>query len=251
MTDKMMKLMVELHLNEERQGPGSAEITKKALDLIEVDKDKELKIADIGCGTGGQTIVLAENTNSSIIAVDLFPEFLGKLDKKAAVLNIQKRITTKAYSMDSLPFAENEFDLIWSEGAIYNIGFENGIKKWKRFIKPNGYLAISEISWITDTRPKELEDYWVSEYSEINTIANKIKVLEKEGFSHIKTFILPQYCWIDNYYTPIQKRFAEFLNRYPDNDIAREIVDYEKQEIDLYEKYKEFYSYGFYIAQKK
>lgn len=250
MTDNMMELMVKLHKDEERQGPGCAEVTRKAFKLTGLDKDKDLKIADIGCGTGAQTIVLAEKTNSLIVAIDLFPEFLSKLEEKAATLNLSNRITTKVCSMDSLPFAENEFDLIWSEGAIYNIGFEKGIHEWKRFIKPNGYLAVSEISWITNTRPKELEDYWLAEYSEIDTMPNKIKVLEKEGFSNIEAFILPQHCWIDNYYTPIQKRFPEFLDEYQGSDIAKEIVDYEKEEIRMYEKYKEFYSYGFYIARK-
>ena len=29
--------------------------------------------------------------------------------------------------MDALPFENEELDLIWSEGAIYNIGFEKGV----------------------------------------------------------------------------------------------------------------------------
>ena len=38
-----------------------------------------------------------------------------------------------AASMEDLPFESSYFDLIWSEGAIYNIGFEKGIKTWKPF----------------------------------------------------------------------------------------------------------------------
>ncbi len=251
MTEKEIELLINLHKDADRQGPGSPEETKKALDLIGIDKNKKIRIADIGCGSGAQTISLAENTNSSIVAIDLFPEFLEKLEKNAQTLNLQERITAKAHSMDDLPFTDNEFDLIWSEGAIYNMGFEEGIKQWKRFIKLNGYLAVSEISWITDTRPKEVEEHWLREYPEIDTISNKIRVLEKQGYSPIAHFILPQYCWIDNYYRPLQERFSAFLSKYEYSDIAKDMVENEKNEISIYEKYKEFYSYSFYIAQKK
>ena len=37
--------------------------------------------------------------------------------------------------MDALPFQEEELDLIWSEGAIYNIGFERGMNEWNKFLK--------------------------------------------------------------------------------------------------------------------
>lgn len=47
-----MELMQYLHLNNNRQGPGSEETTNLALKLCNIDKSKALKIADIGCGTG-------------------------------------------------------------------------------------------------------------------------------------------------------------------------------------------------------
>jgi len=91
-----------------------------------------------------------------------------------------------------------EFDTIWSEDAIYNIGFETGFKEWKSFFKKGDYLSVSETSWTTDSRPKELEEYWTKEYPEIDTVSNKIRILEKNRYSPIAHFILPQYCWIDN-----------------------------------------------------
>jgi ubiquinone/menaquinone biosynthesis C-methylase UbiE len=246
-----IELIINLHLDAERQGPGSPQETKKALDLIELDKSEPLKIADIGCGSGSQTITLAQNTKGLITAVDLFPEFLKKLDEKVRNLNLESRVTTAVQSMENLQFNNDELDLIWSEGAIYNIGFEEGIKNWRRFLKPGGYLAISEISWITDSRPEELEAYWLNEYPQIDTIANKIRLLENNGYSPTAHFILPPYCWLDNYYKPMQERFDAFLNRYKNSELARQIVDNEKNEIRIYEKFKKYYSYGFYITQKQ
>ncbi|MDZ7741074.1 MAG: class I SAM-dependent methyltransferase [Bacteroidota bacterium] len=130
-----MELLIDFHKDAERQGPGSNEDTLRALSFIDLDKKRHLKVADIGCGSGAQTISLAQNLNAEIIAVDLFPEFLDKLNIKAKNLGLQDKIITLEKSMDDLPFDKDEFDLIWSEGAIYIIGFEDGVKKWKDYLK--------------------------------------------------------------------------------------------------------------------
>ena len=71
-----LELIIDLHKNSDRQGPGSENDTLKALNFLKLPTDQNLKVADIGCGSGGQTISLAKNINGKIIAVDLFPEFL-------------------------------------------------------------------------------------------------------------------------------------------------------------------------------
>lgn len=76
---KELELVIDMHSHSERQGPGSEKETLRALELMNLSGDRNLKIADIGCGTGGQTITLAQNLNGKIIAVDLFPEFLERI----------------------------------------------------------------------------------------------------------------------------------------------------------------------------
>ena len=245
-----LELLVDFHKDAERQGPGSSFETIKALNLININKKHKLKIVDIGCGSGGQTITLAQNIEGLITAVDLFPEFLGKLNSKAKELGLQDKITTLEKSMEELPFNNEEFDIIWSEGAIYNIGFETGIKKWKSYLKDGGYIAVSEITWTTNSRPKEIEEHWKNEYPEIDTASNKIRILEENGYLPVGYFVLPQNCWINNYYKPMEKRFSTFLEKHNNSEMARNMVDLEKEEIRKYQKYKDYYSYGFYIAKK-
>ncbi len=247
---KELELLIDFHQEAKRQGPGSTADTLRALDLIEISKNKDLKIADIGCGSGAQTITLAQNTAGQITAVDLFPEFLKKLDLKAEAKGLENKIKTVEKSMDNLNFKKEEFDIIWSEGAIYIMGFAAGIKSWKKFIKAGGYLAVSEITWLSQKRPAEIEKHWQSEYPEIDTASNKFKILEKNGFSPVGYFVLPQSSWLDNYYNPIEERFENFLKKHNHSEIAEEIVESERKEIKLYKKYKEYLSYGFYIAKK-
>jgi SAM-dependent methyltransferase len=245
-----LELIIDLHRNAERQGPGSEKETLKALEYIHLPVDQWLQVADIGCGTGGQTLTLAQEMNAQVTAIDIFPEFLEALNSRAEQRGLTHKIETMTKSMDDLPFPEEKFDIIWSEGAIYNIGFENGIKKWKEYLKTGGYLAVSEITWITNSRPKEIEAFWHAEYERIDTASNKIKILEANDYTLAGYFYLQQESWLENYYLPIEQEFDDFLVRNDHSLMAKQVVQQYKDEIALYHKFKDYYSYGFYVARK-
>ena len=244
------ELLVDLHKGASRQGPGGDAETEKAIDLAGINRDTPLSIADIGCGTGASTLNLARLLNAKITAVDFLQDFLDVLKARAQIEGVQEKITLLCASMEELPFEDEKFDVIWSEGAIYNIGFKKGVADWRRYLKSGGLLITSEITWITGARPLELQDHWDSEYPEIDTASAKIKVLEESGYSPIGYFVLPEHCWIDNYYKPIIANFQTFLSRHGNSEEACAIVEAERHEIELYEKYKAHYSYGVYIASK-
>ena len=243
-------LLIDLHKGNKRQGPGSDEQTIQALQLAGlVGSSETLKIADIGCGNGASALVLAENLNATITAVDLFQNFLDVLSEDADKKGVAHKIKTLAVSMEELPFEEASLDVIWAEGAIYNMGFAKGVEYFKRFLKPGGILAASEITWLTNERPAEIQRHWDAEYPEIATTSDKIKVLEEHGFVLKGYFPLPESSWIENYYTPLENAYDTFLDKHNSDD-ARAIIEAEKVEVSLYKKYQNYYSYGFYIVQK-
>lgn len=242
-------LICEYFSSIERQGPGSSEVTIKALSFID-NLTENSRIADIGCGTGGQTMTLAQNSQGNIIGVDLFQNFVDIFNTNATKLDLQGRVKAIVGSMDNLPFRDEEFDLIWSEGAIYNIGFERGLNEWNRFLKKGGYIAVSEASWFTQERPAEIEKFWVDAYPEIDTIPNKVALMQKAGYVPVATFILPENCWVEHFYVPQTKAQELFLKKYAGNKTAEDLVANERHEAQLYAKYKEFYGYVFYIGKK-
>ena len=244
------QLLIDLHKGANRQGPGGDAETEMAIDMSMIDRSAPLRIADIGCGTGASTLLLAKLLNAQITAVDFFQDFLEVLEGKSEDMGFSDKISTLCCSMDNLPFGDEKFDVIWSEGAIYNIGFKRGSKDWNPYLKVGGILVVSEITWITASRPMELQKYWDEEYPEIDVASSKIRVLEKNGYSPIGYFVLPVHCWLENYYRPLQNSFKDFLNRNGNSETARALVEAEKREIELYEKYKTHYSYGVYIARK-
>jgi ubiquinone/menaquinone biosynthesis C-methylase UbiE len=244
------QLLVDLHKRAKRQGPGGGAETRKAIDLAMLDPSAPLKVADIGCGTGASTIQLARLLNAKITAIDFLPDFIEVLKGNAENEGLINKINPLVCSMENLQFDDEEYDVIWSEGAIYNIGFEKGINDWRRFLKPGGLLVVSEITWTTSDRPFEIQKYWQAEYPEIDTASSKINILERSGYSPVAYFVLPERCWLENYYRPMQNSFAEFLARHSYSEKAQTIVEAENKEIALYEKYREYYSYGVYVARK-
>ena len=247
--DFELKLICDFFSNMERQGPGSPDVTLKALSFIDNLTDKSL-IADIGCGTGGQTMVLAGHIPGQITGLDLFPDFIDIFNRNARQSGLQDRVKGIVGSMDNLPFQNEELDLIWSEGAIYNIGFERGLKEWRNYLKPGGYLAVSESVWFTDQRPAEIHDFWMSAYTEIDTVPNKVAQIQKAGYIPVATFILPENCWIEHYFAPQAKAEEIFRRKHAGSRIVEELITSNHHEAELYSKYKAYYGYAFFIAKK-
>jgi len=243
-----MNILYEYFSNVERQGPGSPEITLKALSFIDGLTEKS-KVADVGCGTGGQTMVLAQNIPCEIIGVDIWSDFINKFNQNAKNKNLQDRIKGVVGNMENLPFQEEELDLIWTEGSIYNIGFERGLNEWRKFLKQGGYIAITENTWFTEERPAEIQEFWQEAYSEIDTISNKVAQMQKAGYLPIATFVVPETCWTD-YYSATQATQESFMKKHNGNKAAEEFIDSERYEAELYYKYKAYYGYVFYIGKK-
>ena len=243
------KLICEYFCGMQQQGPGSPETTLKALSFVDGLNEKS-RIADIGCGTGAPTMILAKNTKGQITGIDLFPEFIELFNANAQKHSFQDRVKGIVGSMDNLPFKNEELDLIWSEGAIYNIGFEKGLNDWRKFLKKSGYIVVSEASWFTEKRPEEIDIFWKNAYPQIDTIGSKVMQMQKAGFIPVATFILPEYCWIENFYKPQIEAQKKFLKKHVGNKTAEEFIANERHEAELYHKYKEYYGYVFYIGKK-
>lgn len=243
-----LNIIYDYFTDTERQGPGSPEVTLKALSFID-ELSQGSKIADIGCGTGGQTIVLAQNTVSKIIGIELWPDFIKQFNQNIQKHQLQHRVTGIIGDMGNLQFNTEELDLIWSEGAIYNIGFKRGLNEWRKFLKIGGYIAITENTWFSNERPAEIEDFWQKAYPEIDTISNKVAQIEQAGYVPVATFVVPEQVWVD-YYSRQTQRQKAFLEKYSGNQAAEEFIRYQQHEAELYRKYREYYGYVFYIAKR-
>ncbi len=246
--EEFNELFWEIHSGLPQEGPGDDESTLKALSLIRNIPSKP-GILDIGCGPGRQTITLARKTGGYVIALDTHQAFLDDVVKKAKAGNLADRITVKNRTMTDMDFEDNSFDIIWSEGAIYIFGFQEGLMEWKRFLKPGGAMAVTELSLLGGDTPQELKDYWEREYPAVKTNSQNLRIIEESGYTLIDRFVLPDSAWWD-YYRPIEKRLKELRVKYANIMKALEYFDEAEEEIDIFRKYSKFYGYVFYVMSK-
>jgi ubiquinone/menaquinone biosynthesis C-methylase UbiE len=232
-----------------RQGPGCTGATQKAYSYLP-DIPADAKVLDIGCGSGAQTRDLAKLTSGTITAVDNHSPFLDTLDKKAKEDGTYGRIKTLYAYMEALPFGADQFDLIWSEGAVFIIGFEKALWTWKPFLKKGGYLVVSDAAWFEPDPPEELVLWWEKE-GYIPKTEDQLRELAKiAGYRPIAMYRLPEAGWWDNYYVPMLSRVQELRKTHGANPVHAGILDSLEVEAEMYRKYKRYYGYTFFVMQK-
>ena len=234
-----------------REGPGDVGSTLKAFSMVEGFLPKEPAILDIGCGPGMQTLELAKISEGKITALDINQKFLDVLNENAKKSGQSPKINTILGSMFEMNFPEKSFDLIWAEGVIFIIGFEKGLKEWKKFLKSKGLIAVTHLSWLRDDAPDEPKKFWEKNCPEIASIKENLKILEKQGYEVLSHFVLPESAWWEDYYNPLERRLKKLRIEYKDNPEALTKFASVQAEIDLYRKFPDYYGYVFYIARLK
>lgn len=193
-TDSQMALMLSFYEGVFQKGPGSEKSTFKALSMLD-GLPPNSQIVDFGCGAGAASLALARSMPCSVTAVDIYPPFLRELDTVAAREGLSDRITTVQADMSDPPFPDDSFDLIWSEGAIYNIGFQQGLTRWRRLLRAGGFVAVTEATWLYETPPQQAVDFWRSGYPAMTNIDDNMTKLRSAGFEPVGHFVLPSEDW--------------------------------------------------------
>jgi SAM-dependent methyltransferase len=231
-----------------RQGPGCTGATRKVYAYLP-PLSEDAKILDIGCGSGTQTRDLSTLTRGTITAVDNHQPFIDAVSKMAKKDGKEDRIKTVCASMDALSFEPGQFDLIWSEGAIFIIGFEKGLNAWKPLLKKGGYLVISDAAWFEPNPPQELVQWWEKEGYIPGTEDQRREQVKNAGFRLIATYRLPEAGWWENYYVPMLARVAELRTTHATDPAYAAILDSCEHEAEMYRKYKRYYGYTFFVMQ--
>ena len=241
-------LFFELFGGLPRQGPGDDSSTVRALSLVP-GLGPTSRVLDIGCGTGAQTRAIARQSTATIVALDNHAPFIGELKREAERLGMPKRIDARVADMRHLDLQPASFDLIWCEGAVYVVGFDTGLREWRRLLAPGGHIALTEVCWIRSDPPAECAAFWAHEYPAIADVPARLATIAECGYETIGHFTLPPTSWWDDYYRPLQQNIVDFRARHRDEPDAQTLADSVQREIDIWQTYSAFYSYEFFVMR--
>lgn len=231
-----------------RAGPGSDALTRRAFEMIPALPESP-RILDVGCGPGRQTVELLRCCKATVVALDFLPEMIERTKAAAASAGFSDRLETVTQDMRDMPFPEASFDVVWSEGAIYNLGFAAGLSEFRRFVKPGGYIAVSEVVWLKPDPPAQVVELW-REYPEIDTVAGKLAVVERVGLDLLGHFVFPPSAWTDEYYDPMEKRIAEKEQDWTGIEEAEEVLRAAREEIEVFRRHSAYFSYAFFVMRR-
>jgi len=243
-----MKYFIDLYGNLPRAGPGDNASTRRAFELLR-DLPPAPRILDIGCGPGMQTVELLRFSGGNVVALDFLPHMISRVRAAATEAGVIDRLETIQADMNEMNFEPESFDLIWSEGALYILGFERGLARVREFVKPGGYVAVSEAVWLEADVPGEVIEFWRA-YPEIDTVARKLQVIENLGYRSVGHFVLPASSWTKLYYDPLQQRATRFEQVWKGIPQAEDVLAEARKELEMFEKYSRYYSYAFFVMRK-
>lgn len=224
--------------------------TLAALEQTDLQTRKNPNILELGCGTGGATITLAQAFPCRILATDVEDDVLNPLKEKCKKLSFKGTIEVKHMDMRRKDISSlGKFDAIWAEGSLFIMGFKAGFEHWKSAIKPGGWMVVSDLTWLTKDRPKEVQEYF-DKICTLNTIEENVRIIKETGFDEVKTFVMGKDGWMVDFYGP-QKELIQKLLKNESDPKKIEMLKEKEEEIEIYEKYWQSYSYVFYICKTK
>jgi len=201
--------------------------TRKAFRMLpQMDR---LRILDIGCGSGVSTLELARLSRGKVIGIDIDQPALNKFTRRIKEAGLTDRIQAINCSMFDMDFADESFDIVWAEGSIYAIGFERGLREWKRLLKPGGSMVV---------------------HDEQGNVREKLEQISNCGYELLGYFTLSKETWWTEYFVPLEKLVNETRTKYPYDPSILEEIQQARVELDMYKKYPESNSSVCFVMKK-
>ena len=223
--DPYVQALVTIFQGMPRGGPGSDRATLQALGMLPALPDNP-RVIDLGCGPGKQTLALARALGTPITAVDIFAVFLESLEAEAAKRGLSHLIKPVRADMTKLEFADNSWDLVWSEGAIYLAGFENGLRMCRPWLGVGGLMAVTECTWLRPGAPREVTEFWSANYPAMQDLATNLATARTAGYEILGHFTLQDRDWLEEFWGPLRPRLDELeAGAPPDSALARAVAD--------------------------
>jgi SAM-dependent methyltransferase len=207
------------------------------------------RILDLGCGSGAQTVHLVQLTAGHIVAVDLHASNIANLRSRLEQIELVHRVEARVADMTQLEFETGSFDLVWSEGALYNVGLARALETCHGLLVPGGYLAFTDAVWRTDDPPAQVRAAF-ADYPGMGKVSDALALIKRSGLTSVGHFDLPDEAWWDDFYEPMERRIEQLRVVHADAPDALATLDELAQEPQMHRQHSAHYGYAFFVARR-
>ncbi len=251
MNERAFQFFLQFHHGLLRKGPGTDAATAEAFRRVEPLLPTCPSILDVGCGGGAQTLVLAGLTPGSLVAVDSYPPFIEELRGRVATRGLAGRVTVRVGDMKALEFPPASFDLVWCEGALFILGFEEGLRTLRPLLRGSGVVVVTEATWLRPLHevPAEVRAFWAEACPAMTDVEGNLALARRAGFAPLAHFTLPEEGWAA-YVDPLERRMDQVLAANPGNPDAEEAARSERREFAMFREHLGWFGYEFFLLQR-
>lgn len=242
-------IFFEVYEHLPRQGPGDRASALRALSLCGDLPDRPA-VLDLGCGVGGQTLFLAERTGGTILAMDRHAPSVARLEAAIAARGLSERVRAVVGDMAEPGLPAESVDLIWSEGALYNLGLDRALAVCADLLRPGGYLAFTDAIWRKDDPPAELKAGFEQDYPTMGRLEDDLARIHASGLELVGHFTLPDEAWWTDFYAPMERRIAQLRVIHAGDAEAQAILDQLAAEPVLHRSSGAWYAYEFFVLRR-
>ena len=115
-----------------------------------------VRLADLGCGTGSLSVLLAES-GAEVVGVDLSPAMIEQADRKARIAGLTVEFRVGDASHPDLP--NGSFDVVLSRHLLWTLANPvAALERWARLLNPQGRLVLIEGCWF-DPSPISTDEH--------------------------------------------------------------------------------------------
>lgn len=134
------------HLAEDIFHPGGPELTQRTIAAMNLHKGAT--VADLGCGTGTSSLMLAADPGLNISAIDLSPDNIRRAkDRLLAGGKLAGSVQFQQADAHELPFEDGQFDGVLAECTFSLFpDQQKALDEVKRVLKPSGQLGITDMA---------------------------------------------------------------------------------------------------------
>jgi SAM-dependent methyltransferase len=143
------------------------------------------------------------------VAIDSHAPSIERLKAAIVERGLSQRVSAIVGDMTRPEQPLGSFDLIWSEGALYNIGIRNALRICHGLLRPGGYLAFTDAVWRKENPPPEVKVSFDLDYPAMGWLDDDVAARQECGFQLAGHFTLPDEAWWDDFYTPMETRIAD------------------------------------------